>query len=85
MASKRSILEQMEKSPQSDWTIDDVNKLCTKIGLGCRAPTSGSHYVVYSEFLGGHLTVPARRPIKAPYIKQLVALAYSHIRAKEGK
>lgn len=74
----------MKASPQGDWTIDDVKVLCAKVGLGCRPPTSGSHYFVYSDLLGGGLTVPARRPIKPPYIKKLVALASSHISAKEG-
>jgi hypothetical protein len=85
MAAKQSLLEQMRARPQSDWSIDDVKKLCTNLGLGCRSPASGSHYVVYSEILPGALTVPARRPIKAPYIRKLVALASSHIAAKEGK
>jgi hypothetical protein len=40
---------------------------------------------VYSECLPGALTIPAHKPIKAPYIKKLVALASSHINAKEGK
>ena len=85
MVPKRSLLDQMKDSPQADWTIEDVKKLCTKIGLGCRSPSSGSHYVVYSEFLPGALTVPARRPIKARYIQMLVALATSHNAAKEVK
>lgn len=85
MAPKKSLLEKMRGSPQADWTIDDVKKLCARIGLECRSPSSGSHYVVFSELLGGALTIPARRPIKAPYIKKLVALASSHVRAKEGK
>lgn len=85
MARKRSLLERMADSPQADWTIDDVKALCTKIGLECRCPSSGSHYVVVSDRLPGALTVPARRPIKSPYIKKLVALASSHVKAKEGK
>ena len=85
MAAKRSLLQKMAESPQADWTIDDVKTLCTKIGLECRCPSSGSHYVVLSDRLPGALTVPARRPIKAPYIKKLVALASSHMSAKEGK
>lgn len=83
MAPKRSLLEQMEDNPRADWNIEDVKRLCTQIGLECRAPSSGSHYVVFSERLNGALTVPARRPIKAPYIKKLVSLARSHVRAKE--
>lgn len=85
MAQKRNLLDQMRNSPQDDWTIDDVKTLCTKVGLGCRPPANGSHYVVYSELLGGALTIPARRPIKAYYIKKLVALATGHLTAKEGK
>lgn len=85
MAPKRSLLEQMRDSPNSDWTIDDVKNLCTKIGLECRYPTSGSHYIVYSEKLRGALSVPARRPIKAIYIRKLVTLSASHMSAKEGE
>lgn len=85
MAGKKTLLDKMRDSPQGDWTIADVKKLCAKVGLECRVPTSGSHYVVLSERLGGALTVPAHRPIKAPYIRKLVALATSHMQAKEGK
>lgn len=85
MAPKKTILERMRANPSADWKIEDVKKLCTKIGLRCRVPSSGSHYVVYSDDLGGQLTVPAHRPIKAPYIRDLVALASAHVAAKENK
>jgi hypothetical protein len=83
MAPKRSLLEQMEDNPRADWDIEDVKTLCTQLGLTYRRPSSGSHYVVLSEKLRGALTIPARRPIKAPYIKKLAALARSHVRTKE--
>jgi hypothetical protein len=45
----------------------------------------GSHYKVLSTYVGGILMIPARRPIKAVYIRTLVALADTHILAKAAR
>lgn len=72
-------LEKMRANPQGDWSISDVEKLCKQLGINCSPPSSGSHYKISSDSLHGILTIPARRPIKAPYIRKLVALADAHM------
>lgn len=76
-----STLEAMRGSPQADWTIPDVKKLCRQLDLTFTKPTRGTHFKVSSPRLEGILMVPARRPIKSAYIRSLVALADAHIEA----
>lgn len=75
MAKKLSLLEKMRRNPKNDWVIGDVSTLCKQNGLILVSPTGSSHYKVYSECIAGALTIPAHRPIKPVYIKQLVSLA----------
>jgi hypothetical protein len=65
-------LDAMRGNPANDWTIDDVARLCRAYGLECAAPKRGSHFVIKARDVNGHLTIPARRPVKAVYIKLLV-------------
>ncbi len=81
MASKIPLLEQMRRNPRGNWTIDHVQKLCTEHGIELEAPSSGSHYKAISPLLPGHQTVPARRPIKPPYIRSLVSMIDAHLDA----
>lgn len=70
--SKR--LDQMRKHPQSDWTIGDVVALCREFDVICEPPRGGgSHYKIYHPAMTEILTVPFKRPIKAVYIRRLVA------------
>ncbi len=66
--------EDMRRNPRGDWTIDDVQVVCSEFGFRLMAPSSGSHYKLTHRRLSEILTIPARRPIKPVYIKQLVAL-----------
>src|SRR5882762_9969913 len=59
---------------QADWTIADVERLGREVGLTVTPPRRGSHYKVRDPGGGTTLTIPARRPIKAIYIRALVAL-----------
>ena len=68
------LLERMRANPR-DWRIDDVARLCRQQGLTCTPPRKGSHYKVRHEALADILTVPAHRPIKAVYIRELVRMA----------
>jgi hypothetical protein len=65
-------LEQMRANPAGDWSIADVRAVCNAHGVTLREPSNGSHYKVLHESSQDILTVPARRPIKAIYIKKLV-------------
>ncbi len=73
------MLEKMRANPQ-DWTIENVETLCRQVGLTCMAPRGGgSHFRVSSQYLQGILTIPAHRPIKRPYIMNLIGLADTHL------
>ncbi|MCZ7674865.1 MAG: hypothetical protein M5U35_01785 [Roseovarius sp.] len=79
MVRKKPLLEQFRDNPRNDWQIRDIEKLCNQVGLNLQPPGNGSHYKVYSDHLRDALTIPARRPIKPPYIRSLVSYAYAHI------
>lgn len=69
-----ALLEQMRANPRADWAIADVERLCRRFGIKITAPRRGSHYKVRDGTTGTTLTIPARRPIRAVYIRALVAL-----------
>lgn len=68
-------LDEMRRNPASDWRIEDVAALCREFGVFCEPPRGGgSHYKVGHPRLAEKLTIPFKRPIKAVYIRRLVAL-----------
>lgn len=79
MAPKLPLLEQMRRNPRADWTIDDVARVCADHHIELEPPSGGSHYKAISPLLSGHLTVVARKPIKAFYIKALVSMIDGHL------
>jgi hypothetical protein len=72
------LLEDMRANAAGDWGMKDVETLCEQIGLTCKPPRRGSHHKVFCPGVQGMLTIPAKKPIKAPYIRSLVALADVH-------
>lgn len=78
MAKKLSLLERMRQNPRADWSVNDVTKVCAENGIECMPPTRGTHYKAASPLLEGHLTIPAHRPIKPFYIKELVGMIAAH-------
>jgi hypothetical protein len=63
----------MRANPAGNWTIRDVEAVCREHGVGCKQPTGGgSHYKVSHHSQRDILTIPARRPVKAVYIRKLV-------------
>jgi len=67
-------LEEMRRNPRGDWRIEDVSALCREFGVLCEpARGGGSHYKVAHPRMAEKLTMPFKRPIKAVYIRQLVA------------
>lgn len=67
-------LEHMRHNPQGNWSIQDVAAVCREGGVECQPPRAGgSHYKVYHPAVSRILTIPFRRPIKAVYIRMLVA------------
>lgn len=72
-------LAKMRQNPQDDWKIGDIKQVATALGMEFDTPKRGSHCTVFSEYLKGPLTIPARKPIKAIYIKQFVKKCEAHI------
>ncbi|PIB90833.1 hypothetical protein [Caulobacter sp. FWC2] len=72
MSQGAKLLAAMAANPKGDWRIGDVEAVCRHFGVTCRAPSGGSHYTLSHPSSVGILTIPARRPIKPVYIKQLV-------------
>lgn len=72
MARKDKLYAAMKANPHGDWTIDDVAAICRAFNISCNAPTRGSHYALKHPRVDGRLTVPARRPVKAVYIRLLL-------------
>ncbi len=55
-----------------DWKIDQVQTVAKAFGLSVNFP-GGSHHIL-RHASGAKISVPAHRPIKPIYIKQLVRL-----------
>ena len=61
----------MRANPR-DWRIEDVASVCAAFGIGCTPPRNGSHYKIKHDAMPSILTIPAHRPIKPVYIRELV-------------
>jgi predicted RNA binding protein YcfA (HicA-like mRNA interferase family) len=73
VARGEKLLDQMRANPR-DWRIEDVIAVSEAFGLACTPPRKGSHFKVKHEQLAEILTIPARRPIKPVYVRELVRL-----------
>ncbi|WP_426262797.1 type II toxin-antitoxin system HicA family toxin [Sphingomonas sp. PWP1-2] len=71
MANADKLLERMRANPR-DRRIEDVAALCDGFGIACTPPRKGSHYKVKHVERPEILTIPAHRPIKPIYIRELV-------------
>jgi predicted RNA binding protein YcfA (HicA-like mRNA interferase family) len=71
MVQGSKLLDRMRANP-SDWRIEDVASVCATAGIACSAPRKGSHYKVKHHRMADILTIPANRPIKPVYIRELV-------------
>ena len=72
MNTATKLLAAMRQNP-TDWTMPQLLTLAKRHGIEVRS-TGGSHHVFYHPMVQDSLTIPARRPIKAIYIKHLLAL-----------
>ena len=66
-----ALLERMRSQPR-DWRIGDIERLCRAFDIACTPPRTGSHYKVKHGAVPLILTIPAHRPIKPVYIRELV-------------
>lgn len=71
MAAADKLLDHMRQN-QRDWRIEDVVTVCAAHGIACTPPRAGSHYKVKHVDQADILTIPAHRPIKPIYIRELV-------------
>ena len=69
MSRADKILERMQNNLQ-DWRIDDLKTVARAYQVEWRQ--RGTSHVVFVRADGRTLPVPARRPIKAIYIKKFV-------------
>jgi hypothetical protein len=75
MSKADKLLDQMRRNPAGDWTIQDIQKLCNRLGWSCLPPMGGgSHWKVSAPEHETILTVPAKRPIKPIYIRKLMEM-----------
>ncbi|MBL4750414.1 MAG: hypothetical protein JKX71_07520 [Amylibacter sp.] len=79
MAKKKTLLERMAQNPKDNWQIKDVETLCKQVGIYCEKPSKGSHYKVYGDHIAATLTIPAHKPIRYFYIKNLTSYATMHL------
>ena len=72
MSTATKLLAAMRQNP-TDRTMAQVLTVAQRHGVEVRS-TGGSHHVFSRTGVRDALTVPARRPIKAVYIKRFLAL-----------
>ncbi|WP_449115146.1 type II toxin-antitoxin system HicA family toxin [Rhizobium sp.] len=67
-------LEAMRRNPAGDWKIADVEVACRQHSVDCLPNRAGgSHYKISHASQREILTLPFKRPVKAIYIRKLVA------------
>lgn len=62
----------MRNNPR-DWRIEQIESVAASVGLTVRK-NGGSHVVIQRDGCTLEVCVPARKPIKAVYVVQLLAL-----------
>ena len=67
----------MKNNPRGDWRISDVETLANRYSFLVNRPKGGGSHVTLRHDSGARLSIPARRPIKPVYIRQLVRLIES--------
>ncbi|MDN5849462.1 MAG: type II toxin-antitoxin system HicA family toxin [Nitrococcus sp.] len=72
MSKAEKLLARMRANP-SDWRIEDLEAVARRFGIEVRK-TGGSHFVFLHPDAELAVTVPFKRPIKAIYVTQFLAL-----------
>jgi len=72
-AEKR--LDAMRRNPRGDWRLEDLQTVATRHNIAIRH--DGGSHAVFRRADGAMLTIPARRPIKAIYIKLFLSFIES--------
>ena len=74
MSRRAKLVAAMRGNPRADWTIEDIVAVCSVYDIACKSPARGSHYTLKHAAIRGHLTIPARRPVKPLYIRLLLEM-----------
>jgi len=72
MAKWEKKLAAMRENPR-DWSLDDLQSVSARIGIDCRKP-GGSHVTFSHPAIEEIVTVPAARPVKPFYVRQLLKM-----------
>ena len=72
VSNAQKLLAPMRRNPR-DWRIDRLCVVAAASGLTVRQG-KGSHVVFSHASSPMMVTIPARRPVKPPYVKQLLTL-----------
>jgi predicted RNA binding protein YcfA (HicA-like mRNA interferase family) len=72
MSKAERILEKMRRNPR-DWRIESLEVVARRFGIVVRR-RGGSHVVFSHPGSRIVVTVPAHRPIKPVYVRQLIGL-----------
>jgi len=72
MSKFEKMIQKMRNNPK-DWKLDTLESLAKRFGVQIRK-SGGSHVVFMHVKSNIVVTVPAKRPIKAVYINQFLAL-----------
>jgi hypothetical protein len=72
MSKFEKMIRKMRNNPK-DWKLDSLESLAKRLNIQTRK-SGGSHVVFMHSKSNLVVTVPAKRPIKAVYINQFLAL-----------
>ena len=72
MGTAEKQLEQMRNNPR-DWRIDALIAVAVRYGIEIRNH-GGSHHIFSFSGIELAISIPAHRPIKPVYVRQLVTL-----------
>jgi hypothetical protein len=81
MPKAAKLLERMRANPR-DWRIEDIGTVCESFGIDFTPPRKGSHFKVKHAIMSEILTIPAHRPIKPVYVRELVKFIDAVLGAK---
>lgn len=72
--ARDKLLAKMKNNPRGDWKIAHVETLANRYGFRISRPKGGGSHITLHHDSSKKLTIPARRPIKPVYIRQLVQI-----------
>lgn len=72
MSKAEKLLAKMRSNPR-DWRMEELETVANRFGVDVRK-TGGSHFVFMHPNSDLAITVPFKRPIKAVYVTQFLAL-----------